>query len=341
MRVDAIVNAANPSLLGGGGVDGAIHRAAGPALLEECSRLGGCETGDAKITGAGRLPCRWVNHTVGPVWRGGGCGEPALLAGCYRRSLELAAAQGCRTVAFPLISAGAYGYPQAAALQVAVETIAAALADQDRRGEEEMTVWLVIFDRDAYRAGLARGAEIAAYIDDRYVQTHGDPYRARRARMARYPEEQEDWIEAPSRAECFEAAPAAPAAPQPAAAPFTLDEALAQLDESFSQMVLRKIDELGIKDSECYKRANLDRKLFSKLRKNPAYHPAKTTALSLAVALRLTLPETRDLLQKAGYALSRADKGDVIVEYFILHGIYDIFEINETLFAFDQYQLGV
>ena len=316
MRVDAIVNAANESLMGGGGVDGAIHRAAGPELLAECRTLGGCKTGQAKLTKGYRLPAKYVIHTVGPVWRGGGHGERALLASAYRSSLELALASGCETVAFPLISSGVYGYPKDQALRVAVDTIGEFLLAHD------MTVYLVIFDRAAYAIGGKLFADIAAYIDDRYVDAHTDRYETQRRRMAL----ESSSMEADTRA--------------PAAAPAGLDEALSKLDESFSQMLLRKIDERGLTDAQCYKKANIDRKLFSKIRSDIHYKPSKPTAMAFAVALELPLAEAREMLEKAGFAFSHASKFDIIVEYFIAHQNYNILEINEALFAFDQSLLG-
>ena len=318
MRVDAIVNAAKESLLGGGGVDGAIHRAAGPELLAECRTLGGCKTGQAKLTKGYRLPARFVIHTVGPIWQGGSHGERDLLVSAYRSSLELALANKCGTVAFPLISAGAYGYPKDQALKVAVDTIGDFLLAHD------MTVYLVIFDRAAYTISGKLFADIAAYIDDRYVEEHTDSREEQCRRAAAF-------LCADEEAELWEGV---------AAAPMSLDEALGQLDESFSQMLLRKIDESGLTDAQCYKKANIDRKLFSKIRSDVHYKPSKPTAMAFAIALELPLEEAQEMLQKAGFAFSHASKFDIIVEYFIAHQNYNIFEINEALFAFDQSLLG-
>lgn len=312
MKVDAIVNAANESLLGGGGVDGAIHRAAGPELLAECRTLGGCKTGQAKVTLGYRLPAKFVIHTVGPVWQGGRHGERELLVSAYRSSLEQALAHRCETVAFPLISSGVYGYPKDQALKVAVDTIGDFLLYHD------MTVYLVIFDRVAYTIGGKLFADIAAYIDDRYVEAHTDSGELQRRRMAM----------------------ASMAMEEEAAMPAGLDEALSKLDESFSQMLLRKIDEAGLTDAQCYKKANIDRKLFSKIRSDVHYKPSKPTAMAFAIALELPLDEAREMLGKAGFAFSHASKFDIIVEYFIARRNYNIFEINEALFAFDQSLLG-
>ncbi|MBQ8684443.1 MAG: O-acetyl-ADP-ribose deacetylase [Clostridia bacterium] len=327
MQVDAIVNAANPSLLGGGGVDGCIHRAAGPGLLKECRTLGGCATGQAKITGGYRLPCRHIIHTVGPVWEGGDHNERALLASCYQTSLALAEAYHCESVAFPLISSGIYGYPKAQALQVAMEVIGEFLSTH------EMTVYIVTFDKAAFLIGEKLFSDIAAYIDDRYVDEHTD-LRRERARRQRFTPTAKP-IEVPPLCD------AAPMAVDEKSEKCSLQEKLRQMDESFSQMLLRKIDEKGLTDVQCYKRANVDRKLFSKIRSDVQYKPSKLTAIAFAIALELTLEETEDMLRKAGFALSHSNKFDIIIEYFISKGNYNIFEINEVLFAFDQNLLGM
>ena len=325
MSVDAIVNAANTSLLGGGGVDGCIHRAAGPELLAECRTLHGCETGSAKITKGYRLPCKYVIHAVGPRWRDGRHREQELLESCYRTSLNLAKENGCQSVAFPLISSGIYGYPKDQALKVAVDTISTFLL------ENEMMVYIVSFDRKAYQISGKLFADIAAYIDDRYVEEHTD----RRA-------EQRRRLEALSEESCFEAAPA----PLPSEAickscsSQSLEEALGQIDESFSEMLLRKIDESGMTDAQCYKKANIDRKLFSKIRSDKFYKPSKPTVLAFALALELPLAQMQEMLGKAGFTLSHSSKFDIIVEYFVERGNYNVYEINEALFAFDQSLIG-
>ena len=317
MEVDAIVNAANETLLGGGGVDGCIHRAAGPELLQECRTLGGCRTGEAKLTGAYRLPCKYVIHTVGPVWNGGKCGEREQLASCYRTSLALAKEHCCETVAFPLISSGIFGYPKDQALRVAVDTIGEFLLHND------MTVYIVIFSRTAYQISSKLFADIAEYVDDHYVDVHTDSQRERLRRMS--------VLESRTLSADVAAAPMAVGG---------LDSLLAHLDAGFSETLLKLIDRSGKKDSEIYKKANVDRKLFSKIRNNPDYKPSKATAIAFAIALELNLDETRDLVARAGYALSASSKFDVIIEYFIRQKKYDIFEINEALFAFDQSLLG-
>ncbi|MBQ4611376.1 MAG: macro domain-containing protein [Clostridia bacterium] len=335
MKVDAIVNAANSTLLGGGGVDGCIHSAAGPELLKECETLGGCPTGGAKITGAGRLPCRYVIHAVGPRWMGGGCGEREALISCYDTSLKLAAEKGCETVAFPLISSGIFGYPKDQALRIAVERISAFLMEND------MTVYIVIFDKSSYQISSKVFADIEEYIDDKYALKHSESRVEQRRRIEQLREER--FYQKNAYASC-DSAPelCAPMASMPVGAPkpASLDEALRQLDESFSEMLLRKIDEAGMTDAACYKKANIDRKLFSKIRSDKLYKPSKPTAIAFAIALELSLEETKEMLQKAGFALSRSNKFDIIIEYFIENKNYDIFQINEALFAFDQSLLG-
>lgn len=381
MHCDAIVNAANETLLGGGGVDGAIHRAAGPELLAECETLGGCKTGLAKATGGYRLPCKYVIHTVGPIWDGGLHGEEVALRSCYRESLRLAAELQCTSVAFPLISSGVYRYPKAEALQVATSEIGAFLQAHD------MMVYLVVFDRSAFHISQQLRDDIEEFIDQNYVDTHGDMYDRSRALGYGRDEYKESTVSRPGFHRLFGAKKSAASkdsfsmdgekcgelvsnaprqeanvecdcddydseeiayneAPKPLlqaptyAVGTSLKDVVSQLDESFSQMLLRKIDEKGMTDAECYKKANIDRKLFSKIRSDVNYRPSKVTAIAFAVALELPFAEAGEMLRKAGYAFSHSNKFDVIVEYFIRKGNYNVYEINEALFEFDQALLG-
>lgn len=358
MKVDAIVNAACPTLLGGGGVDGAIHQAAGPELLAECRTLHGCQTGDAKITKGYHLPCRWVIHTVGPVWHGGNHGERELLASCYRKSLALAVEYRLESIAFPLISSGAYGYPKEEALEVAVDTIRAFLKDHD------LDVYLVIFQKSDYQLSKGLVEDISSFLNEAW-KGKKDAHAREEERLDsvsaelesmyledRYPKwglppcpwEESRRLKKPGiqgRIERVELQIERVNYNETHLVDFFVDSKreepfFSELEESFSHMVLRKIDEKGMTDPECYKKANLDRKLFSKIRSHADYQPSRATALALGIALELPLSELQELLGKAGYTLSHARKGDLIVEYFVKKGIYDIYQINQVLFDFDE-----
>ena len=318
MKVDVVVNAANKSLLGGGGVDGCIHRAAGPELLAECKLLNGCETGSAKVTKGYHLPCMYVIHAVGPRWIDGNHREKELLESCYTTSLHLAKEYGCKSIAFPLISSGIYGYPKDQALRIAVEQIRKFLLDN------EMMVYLVIFDRKTYEISDKLYSDIATYIDDRYVDEHSDSPSLQRVRFREYENT------------CLKEE----SVPLSSANQKTIKDWLDGIDESFSEMLLRKIDESGMSDAECYKKANIDRKLFSKIRSDKLYKPSKPTVIAFALALELSLEEMQDMLAKAGFALSHSSKFDLIIEYFVKQGNYNVYEINEALFAFDQSLIG-
>lgn len=333
VECDAIVNAANSTLLGGGGVDGAIHKAAGRGLLLECMKLGGCRVGEAKVTKGYNLPCKYVIHTVGPKWKGGSNNERELLEGCYKNSLELAKKNNCESVAFPLISSGVYGYPMNEAFKVAVDTVAEFLMHND------MLVYIVVYNKNALATGSKLFTDIAQYIDDNYVAEHSAYYSRQIDNLGEsMPLPQTRFLS--DDEECYACAKAPTMSKPSFNDTVDLSDIVIMLDESFSQMLLRKIDEKGMTDSECYKKANIDRKLFSKIRSNPDYKPSKPTVIAFCIALELSLAETNEMLLKAGFALSHSNKFDVIIEYFIKRRNYNIFEINEALFAFDQSLLG-
>ena len=330
MKVDAIVNPTNRGLVPGGGLDAAVHRAAGPELAKACRAIGGCETGDAIITKGYDLPARFVIHTVGPVWHGGQEGEKALLASCYRRCLALAKAHDCRSVAFPLISAGTFGYPKDEAMAVALDAISKFVFENDMR------IVLVVFGRTEYLTGRKLFSDVQAYIDDVYAASHYN----RNAEGRRRELWQADEAAAQKyETELFDSEILPKASPAGGLLP-DWSKVFEEADEGFSKALLRLIDEKGMTDVQCYNRANVDKRLFSKIRSNPAYRPSKPTAFAFAVALELSLEETAALLRKAGFAISHSSKLDIIVEYFIKHRHYDIFEINEVLFDFDQPLLG-
>ena len=343
MEVDAIVNAANTSLAEGGGVCGAIFRTAGSReLAAACDEIGHVATGDAVVTPGFALPARWVIHTAGPIWHGGTHGERALLSSCYTRSLEVAAELGAESVAFPLISSGIYGYPREEALEVACASIRAFLDSHD-----DMDVSLVVFDRAASTVARELYDDVAAFIDDAYASEQYLHYPENRRILADEERVVLAEIDSCAMADVCAAAPAAPAAGggKPhvghgaAKTPGDLSRMLEELDAPFSATLLAMIDERGLHDADVYHRANLSRQYFSKLRAG-SINPGKRVVLALAVALELTLPECRLLLERAGYALTHTSKLDIIVEYFISRGLYDIFEINATLFSFDQPLLG-
>ena len=303
VKADAVVNAANSSLLGGGGVDGAIHRAAGSELLKECRTLGGCNTGDAKITKGYKMPCKYIIHTVGPIWNGGGFGEKEQLYSCYKKSLELAKEYECGSVAFPLISSGVYGYPKDKALDVAVSAIT------DFLEENDMDITMVVFDKNAVSVSEKLISDVKKYIDDNYAEEHSSYFSRRNKGIRLFEERDEPDIKMSADREYR-----APESYDDLSACF---EVFDKLDETFSQALLRMIDEKGLTDVQVYKKANIDRRLFSKIRSDMNYKPKKQTAIALAVALELDIHETQKLLEKAGYTLSNSIKFDVIIKYFI------------------------
>ena len=322
LEVDAIVNAANKNLLHGGGVCGAIFEAAGADKLQEaCDEIGFCGIGEAVITKGFNLKAKYIIHTVGPVYGIDPLNEEQQLYSCYANSLELAKKNGVDSIAFPLISSGIYGYPKAEALKIASRAIKDFLTGND------MQVYLVVYDKSSFQISEKLFSDVQSYIDERMVKA--DTRR------------REDEF-------CV-----AMAVPEPEKAPpkifnskkcsvlssVSIEDFLNGKKETFSEMLFRFIDEKEMTDVEVYKRANIDRKLFSKMRKKD-YTPKKATVFALVIALHLNMNEAKTLLSRAGYAFNESSKFDLIIEYFIENENYDIFEINETLFAFDQQLLG-
>ena len=360
IKCDAIVNPTDQNLSGGGGTDAAVHAAAGRGLARACRRIGRLAAGEAVLTRGYRLPCKYVIHTVGPLWKDGQSGEAIILRSCYRNALKLASEKGCKHVAIPLIAAGTFGMPKETALDIASSEIQSFLADSD------MQVDLVVYDKTSYAISKTLFDEVTAYIEENYVEEHASfqAQRPRRGHAAHVFEDADVEYNAPpdiaasySAPKDLEAAYGAPpsfgsshaappsfapsyGAPMESTMELSLEDQLKVLDEGFSESLLRLIEAKGMTDAQCYKKANIDRRLFSKIRSDKYYQPKKATALAFCISLELTGEETEALLRKAGYTLSPSSKFDVIIRYFIEHQNYNVFEINETLFAFDQPILG-
>ena len=393
---DAIVNTANPEPVYAGGTDAAIYYAAGAEkLLAERKKIGRIRPGEAAFTPAFDLHAKYIIHTVGPVWQGGDHDEFELLASCYRNSLDIARRLGCKSISFPLISTGVYGFPKDSALEIALREISTFLDNS------EMNVTLVVFDRKSFDLSAGLTAEIRQYIDENYVEKQSaeeyaidnysgqspernrpfSAFRDLQRRSARHsrsgsaphprrkpagkdstlPEERTDSLLMEDAAEYAGSPVDGLASPPEAEMPAmsekkthdrhfkkelsprprrSLQDVMSQVGESFQECLLRLIDERGFTDAQVYKRANIDRKLFSKIRCNPDYIPRRKTIISLAVAMELNIDEMTDLLLKAGIALSPGSKFDLIIRYCVENQIYDSMTINAILFDYDQPLLG-
>jgi len=343
MQVDAVVNTANPNPAIGTGVDGGIHKKAGHELLGARKKIGCINFGDAVITPGFGLDAKYVIHTVGPIWKDGNHGEEQILASCYRKSLALAKEHKCESIAFPLIATGNYGFPKSLALQIAVREISSFLLGN------EMQIYLVVFGKEAFALSEKLFKSVSSYIDENYIcsktldeygteSVHGSGLEIRRIGESLKDRSRIHEDICPSKAleERLDMSVGAAVAMDSDG----WGQLLKDLDAGFSEMLLQLIDRTGKKDSEIYKKANVDRKLFSKIRNNMDYKPSKTTALAFAFALELDVNETKDFIGRAGFALSHSSKFDVIVEYFLVNKNYNVFELNEVLFAFDQPLIG-
>lgn len=345
IKADAIVNTANPKPIVGGGTDSAIYNAAGEKkLLAERKRIGEIARGEAAITPAFNLQAKYIIHTVGPAWEDGKHGEFEILKKCYRNSLRIAAENGCESIAFPLIATGVYGYPKDKALQIATAEIQRFLF------ENEMSVMLVVFDRKAFELSGKVFSDVQSFVDENYVKrSYHREYRGRHGKnddldLEEYELQyrelalEEDYAE---EAVLLEAA-----MPEPSSVfsdgieNMSLDEVIGNPGDSFQERLFKLIDRSGMDDVSMYKKANITKKVFSDIRSKKSYKPSKKTAVALIIALELPMDEAQDLLARAGFAFSPSSRFDLIVGYFISHGIYDIYTINEVLFANKQECLG-
>ena len=336
VSADAIVNPSNDKLLEGSGASRAIYLAAGEKkLTEACKKIGHCDVGKAVITPAFHLHAKYIIHAVGPIWVDGKHGEGEILYRTYDYALQLAKEYNLHSIAFPLLSSGNYGYPKEQALKIAIQAMSDFLMKHD------MNVYLVIYDQSSVVISKKLFASIEEYIDDNYVEENDEEFSEA--------DNDSEYTTDRSRNAMRQTVSSARSEFHPVYGDDTpkaiptirsLQRLIERQHETFSQMLLRLIDERGLKDSYVYKMANVDRRHFSKIRNDIEYTPNKKTVLAFAIALKLSEDETKDLLMRAGFAFSCCSKFDVIIGYFIENQKYDIFEINEVLFAYGQPTLG-
>lgn len=328
MQVDAIVNAASRLPRVNSGVDSAIHKKAGPLLLEARKEIGYIHPGTAAITPAFDLDAKYVIHAATPVWEDGKHHEELHLMNTYRMCLELAREKNCESIAFPLLASGNHGFPKNKALQAAITAFSGFLMEHD------MQIYLVVFGKDSVQLSEKLVHKVRCYIDERYIaafeaETYGgidERSRQDRYKLRRYMELREERMATPCAAEVCEEAPCFE----------DLDTFLKKKDAGFVETLKDLIKQSGQKNSTIYKRANMSKQHFSKLINNPDSVPTKATAISLALALKLNLAQTQDLIGRAGYALTNSSVFDLIIQYHIQHKIYNVIEIDIVLYKFDQ-----
>lgn len=362
MQVDAIVNTANPKPQYSSGTDTAVYKAAGEEeLLEERKKIGYMNEGEVAITPGFKLPAKYIIHAVSPLYIDGNSGEENKLRDCYKKSLDLAVKYGCKSIAFPLIATGSFGYPKEEGMRIALDEINAFLMEQD------MLVYLVVFDTIATKLGINLYPDLKAYIDHNYVcdkreEEYGDRYpgsvRSAEPAHEAYSRERAAvgirlkrsscnmWIDdAFSQKEEHSTAPCAPVCKERNTFDefdddyydlleenkSSLKERINHMSDTFQEYLMYLISIKKLTNAEVYKKAIVTKQLFSKIKLNPAYHPDKATAMRLCVGARLNLDETKDLLARAGYALSPCDKRDIIFSFFIEHEVFDMIEIDIAL----------
>ncbi|MDD7280605.1 MAG: macro domain-containing protein [Erysipelotrichaceae bacterium] len=307
MEVDVIVNTASSKPIIGPGVDSHIYEEAGKELWNDRKKIGDIVCGQAKITKGYNLNAKYIIHVVSPNWNNHSQ-DIDLLKKSYQSALQLVLKYKCKSVAFPLLSSGNRGFPKEIAMQCAIECFSDFLLKHD------CMIYLVVYDKKSYLCSEKLFHSVKSYVDDKYVDEHF--YESRNI----YSREMNLFPFAGSAR--------------------SLDHLMEELDETFSECLIRMIDERNLKDSDVYKKANVDRRLFSKIKNNKNYQPSKVTCIAFALSLELNLDQTKELIGKAGYALTHSSKFDIVIEYFIENHNYDIYELNEVLFSFDLPLIG-